>query len=364
MLDTAWLDRLTATESFVPTRHADVAIVAAAIDAYDEAEVLELARFFESAARGRPYARDELGVEVELRHNGRAYRLIVGLSERDKYRVRIDGHALIVDVERLGRLRRRLTVGDRSFRVVASTNGTDHLVDVDGVAHRISRDDGGVLRAPAAALVVAVNVQPDTVVAAGRSGRGRRGDEDGDRHHRPDERPGARGAGDAQRAGRCRRPTAAHREAGDRRRRRDHRRGHLVRRAGRRGDRRRAGRATSNASCCCAPSCSATTPSRPRRGGWSPITSPTGQRRCTARTPSSTSPSWACCRPSPTWARSLATGGETRATTTSRAARASSSTRTCAPSAATRRACRIASAAGWSTRSPTTASAISNRRPS
>ena len=137
-----------------------------------------------------------------------------GSASATSYRVRIDGHALLVDVERLGRLRRRLIVGDRSFRVVASTSGTDHLVDVDGVAHRVSRDDGGVLRAPAAALVVAVNVAARRHRRRRRSGGGRRGDEDGDRHHRPDRRPGARGAGDAQRAGRRRRPAAAHRAAG------------------------------------------------------------------------------------------------------------------------------------------------------
>ena len=130
-LDTAWLDRLTATESFVPTRHADIAILAAAIDAYDEEEARERARFFEAAARGRPQARDELGVEVELRLGGRAYRLVVGLSDRDRYRVRVGGIALLVDVEQLGRLHRRLTVGGRSYRVVASAQGTDHLVDVE-----------------------------------------------------------------------------------------------------------------------------------------------------------------------------------------------------------------------------------------
>src|SRR6478735_1086851 len=167
VLDTAWLDRLTATETFVPTRNADIAILAAAIDAYDEEEDRERARFFEAASRGRPHASDELGVEVELRLGGRAYRLVVGLSDRDRYRVRVGGTALLVDVDHLGRLHRRLTVGGRSYRVVASTHGTDHLVEVDGVAHRVSRDDGGVLRAPAAALVVAVNVAPDDIVVAG-----------------------------------------------------------------------------------------------------------------------------------------------------------------------------------------------------
>ena len=42
-----------------------------------------------------------------------------------------------------------------------------HVVEVDGVIHRISRDEGGVLRAPAPALVVATPVTAGTEVSAG-----------------------------------------------------------------------------------------------------------------------------------------------------------------------------------------------------
>ncbi len=45
--------------------------------------------------------------------------------------------------------------------------GSEHLIEVDGVAHRFSRDDAGVVRAPATALVVAVDVVPGDVVEAG-----------------------------------------------------------------------------------------------------------------------------------------------------------------------------------------------------
>ena len=50
---------------------------------------------------------------------------------------------------------------------MSSVQGSDHLIEVDGVAHRFSRDDAGVVRAPAAALVVAVDVAPGDVVEAG-----------------------------------------------------------------------------------------------------------------------------------------------------------------------------------------------------
>ena len=49
----------------------------------------------------------------------------------------------------------------------SATHGPIHLVEVDGVTHRISRDEGGVVRSPAPALVVA------TPLAGGRRGRRR-----------------------------------------------------------------------------------------------------------------------------------------------------------------------------------------------
>ena len=79
----------------------------------------------------------------------------------------MDGLVAEVEVERLGRGRSRLTFGDRRCSVVSSVQGSDHLVEVDGVAHRFSRDDAGIVRAPAAALVVRVDVSVDDVVAAG-----------------------------------------------------------------------------------------------------------------------------------------------------------------------------------------------------
>src|SRR5207344_1682550 len=65
------------------------------------------------------------------------------------------------------RARSRLTIGDRTYGVVSSVQGSEHLVEVDGVAHRFSRDDAGIVRAPAAALVVGVDVTADDIVDVG-----------------------------------------------------------------------------------------------------------------------------------------------------------------------------------------------------
>ena len=58
--------------------------------------------------------------------------------------------------------------GDR-HRLLVATHGPIHLVEVDGVAHRISRDEGGVVRSPAPALVVATPVGAGDEVAAGEA---------------------------------------------------------------------------------------------------------------------------------------------------------------------------------------------------
>ena len=43
-----------------------------------------------------------------------------------------------------------LVVGGRRYHVVTATHGPSTLVEVDGVTHRVSRDEGGVLRSPGA----------------------------------------------------------------------------------------------------------------------------------------------------------------------------------------------------------------------
>ena len=50
---------------------------------------------------------------------------------------------------------------------MTSTQGEDLLVEVDGVPHRVSPDDGGLVRAPGPALVVVVPVAVGDIVEAG-----------------------------------------------------------------------------------------------------------------------------------------------------------------------------------------------------
>ena len=165
--DTGWLDGLIASDGHIPTRYGDVAVLAAALDTYDDEQKFERRAFYAAASRGRPQAREEIGRTVELRHRGETYRLAVAQTGPRRYKVEVEGSSLEVEVERLRRFARRLSIGDRAFRVECVAHGPDLLVEVDGVAHRLSGDEGGVIRAPSPALVVSVNVAPDDEVEAG-----------------------------------------------------------------------------------------------------------------------------------------------------------------------------------------------------
>ena len=166
-VDTSWLDRLTAMGEHLPTRLTDVGLVAAALDAFDDQIGRERESFLAWARRGRPQVDADLGHDFELRHGGQSYRVGVRQLMAGCYEVVLDGSSVAVRVERLGRSRRRLSLGDRRFNVVSSTDASDHLVEIDGVSHRYSRDDAGIVRAPSAALVVAVDVAPGDIVEPG-----------------------------------------------------------------------------------------------------------------------------------------------------------------------------------------------------
>ncbi|GAA1882219.1 carboxyl transferase domain-containing protein [Lapillicoccus jejuensis] len=167
--DTGWIDRVRSQGRLVAAAHSGVALVAAAIEAYDEQEQTEVARLLETARGGRPQVQHKGGRTVELKLRGTSYVVRVSRLGPQRFRVAVDDRpAIDADVERLDAHRSRLTLEGRRHRLVTATHGPVHLVEVDGVTHRVSRDEGGVLRSPAPALVVATPAAVGTEVAAGQ----------------------------------------------------------------------------------------------------------------------------------------------------------------------------------------------------
>ena len=165
--DTAWLDRVGAVDETVVAPGADVALLAVAVGAYETAEALARDAFLRSARGGRPRAAQTVGRTVELGYQGNSYSLEVFQVSPGRYRVHVGDRMVPVAVEGLSAHESRVTVGDRRYAVVAVTGEASSLVEVDGVSHRVSQDEGGILRSSAPAVVVAIPVTVGSDVQAG-----------------------------------------------------------------------------------------------------------------------------------------------------------------------------------------------------
>jgi acetyl/propionyl-CoA carboxylase alpha subunit/acetyl-CoA carboxylase carboxyltransferase component len=171
--DTGWIDRVRGEGRLVSRRHSAVALAAAAIEAYEEEERVERQRLLSTASGGRPQVHHQSARPLELKLRGAGYRVRVARVGAHRFRVGIDTgagtEARMADVEldRFDRHTGQATVNGTRFRLVTGTYGPIHLVEVDGVTHRVSRDEGGVVRSPAPALVVATPLAVGAEVEAG-----------------------------------------------------------------------------------------------------------------------------------------------------------------------------------------------------
>ena len=169
--DTGWIDRARAQGRLASTRHTGVALAAAAIEAYQDEEEVEQQRLLSTARGGRPQVRHETGRAIELKLRGAVYRVTVARTGPARFRVGIASGEQVqtadAELERFDEHTGRIVVNGQRYRLVSDTHGPVHLVEVDGVTCRISRDEGGAVRSPAPALVVATPVEVGAEVEAG-----------------------------------------------------------------------------------------------------------------------------------------------------------------------------------------------------
>jgi len=160
--DTGWIDRVRSQGRLQPEKYAGVALVAAAIEAYDEQERAERLHFLATSHGGRPQARHDLGRAIDLKLRGTSHRVTVAQVGPTRFRVgfgeRQQDRLVEADRERFDDFVGRMSIGDRRFRMVSATHGPVHLIEVNSTTHRVTRDEGGVIRSPAPALVIAVPV--------------------------------------------------------------------------------------------------------------------------------------------------------------------------------------------------------------
>jgi acetyl/propionyl-CoA carboxylase alpha subunit/acetyl-CoA carboxylase carboxyltransferase component len=160
--DTGWIDRVRGEGRLQPERYSGVALVAAAIEAYTEQEQAERLHFLATAHGGRPQARHEVGRAIDLKLRGASHRVTVAQVGPTRFRVgfgaRQQDRQVDAELEQLDDYVGRLVIGDHRFRLVSATHGPVHLIEVNSTTHRVTRDEGGVMRSPAPALVIAVPV--------------------------------------------------------------------------------------------------------------------------------------------------------------------------------------------------------------
>jgi len=169
--DTGWIDRVRTQGRLVAHRHSGVALVAAGIEEYETEEAVERTRLIDSARGGRPQVQHRTGRAVDLKLRGTAYKVTVSRIGSHRFRVVIATGAteqtIDAEIDRIDRYKSRITIGGRTHRLVTATHGAVQLVEVDGVTHRVSLDEGGVLRSLSPALVVATPAAVGDEIAAG-----------------------------------------------------------------------------------------------------------------------------------------------------------------------------------------------------
>jgi acetyl/propionyl-CoA carboxylase alpha subunit/acetyl-CoA carboxylase carboxyltransferase component len=169
--DTGWIDRVRGEGRLVSRRHSSVALAAAAIEAYEEEERVERQRLLSTAFGGRPQVHHQSARPLDLKLRGASYRVRVARVGAHRFRVGIEAGAEVraadVELDRFDQNTGQAIVNGTRFRLVTDTHGPIHLVEVDGVTHRVSRDEGGVVRSPAPALVVATPLAVGAEVEAG-----------------------------------------------------------------------------------------------------------------------------------------------------------------------------------------------------
>jgi acetyl/propionyl-CoA carboxylase alpha subunit/acetyl-CoA carboxylase carboxyltransferase component len=164
--DNRWLDRVTEAGDHVPAPQ-PVALLAAAVEAYAADHAASQAAFHAGARRGRPEIPETIGARLRLRYAGATHELWVYRTSPGSYRVRSGNVSADLEVDFVNDYERRVRCGGHHHRVVAVTQGAMFRIVVDGTTHRVTRDDGGVVRAGWPAFVVSVLVRAGDRIAEG-----------------------------------------------------------------------------------------------------------------------------------------------------------------------------------------------------
>ena len=161
---TAWLEQ---TSAETPHHFADVALLLGAIAAHDEQVAAEYQALACTAQRGRLDTRPAPPRRIDLGCRGTTYGFRVAKRDAHRYRVTTDDGVADVVAQRNGAFEWMLVRGPDRYRALCAPQGGGLHIEVRGISHRIQRDDGGLVRNPSPAVVVALLVAEGDRVTAG-----------------------------------------------------------------------------------------------------------------------------------------------------------------------------------------------------
>ncbi len=164
-MTTGWLADAEAAHVLAPAPD-PMALVAAAVEVYEADLASALGMFRATAARGRPQSPEAVGTRIQLSYLGSHHILRVDRVAADRYRVQ-SGSTVDAVVEWIGRYERRITVGTRKARILTAGREEDIFLEIDGIAHKVVREDGFVVRTEWPALVESILVQAGDEVRTG-----------------------------------------------------------------------------------------------------------------------------------------------------------------------------------------------------
>lgn len=165
---TDWLDSWS-DERAAHTQHADTALVAAAILAYQRGRGAARLNFFSDptsllAERVPP----SQGQQVDLSYGSESYRLEVYAIGSWRYRVGLDGREVTATMREGDSHSARLVIDDRVHRVLYDATEVGLRLEMDSRPHRFGWQSLGQVRSTTPAMVVAVHVQPGDRVEVGQ----------------------------------------------------------------------------------------------------------------------------------------------------------------------------------------------------
>jgi len=166
--DTGWLDRARADRDLSRLDSTAEALLAAAILSYRAEWASAQASFFAALERGLAQRLPPAeGRTYRLSVRDQRYDLSVHQLASDRFRLRFAGAVTDVGFVDLGDGLARLLLDDVRLDVLYHLGERTAYIEVDGVGVRIARDAGGVLHAPAPAMIVSLDVAIGDAVEAG-----------------------------------------------------------------------------------------------------------------------------------------------------------------------------------------------------